>query len=55
MEDLSGLAEVRMQLTHSQRNFNSGQVQRAAERASVDIDWSEDADELEQDGEGEII
>lgn len=39
VEEMSGLAEV----------------QRKADEASADVDWSEDEGELEEEGEGELI
>ena len=56
VEDLSGLAEVKiMSLPNAQNHkTDAPQVQRSAEKALADMEWS-DGGEDEEEGEGEII
>ena len=56
VEELSGLLEVRV-IAHFLKMkspwLTTFQVQRAAEKASVDLEWSDDGED--DDGDGEMI
>lgn len=56
INDLSGLAEVRMSSVLIHYKTDAPQVQRSAEKALAEMEWSEDeGEENEEEGEGEII
>lgn len=55
VEDLSGLTAVRVSAIVNLQPLKKRQVQRAAEKALAEMEWSDEGDSAEDEGEGELI
>lgn len=55
VEDLSGLTEVRSEEEMVVLITDINQVQKAAEKALADMEWSDEEGDAEEEGEGEML